>query len=64
MQAWSLRPTTLLKETLALVFFCKFSKIFKNTYFVEHLRATATPNSVKFSWPLTFPSAIRRNKLF
>ena len=29
-------------ETLAQAFFCEFSKIFKNTFFVEHLRATAS----------------------
>ena len=30
------------KETLAEVFSCKFCKISKNTFFVEHLRATAS----------------------
>ena len=34
-----LRPATLLKkETLAQLFSCKFCKIFKNTFFTEHLR--------------------------
>ena len=31
-----------LKETLAKVFFCEFYEIFKNTFFTEHLRATAS----------------------
>ena len=30
------------KETLAQVFSCEFSKIFKNTFFIEHLRVTAS----------------------
>ena len=29
------------KEPLELVFFCEFYKIFKNTFFIEHLRTTA-----------------------
>ena len=39
----SLKPATLLrKETLAQVFSCEFCKIFINTFFTEHLRATAS----------------------
>ena len=30
------------KETPAQVFFCEFSEIFKNTYFVEHRQGTAS----------------------
>ena len=30
------------KETLAQVFSCEFYEIFKNTYFEEHLRTTAS----------------------
>ena len=30
------------KETLAQVFFCKFWKMSKNTFSIEHLRATAS----------------------
>ena len=30
------------KGTLAQVFSCKFCEIFKNTYIIEHLRATAS----------------------
>ena len=30
------------KETMAKVFSCKFCKIFKNTYFTEHLRTTTS----------------------
>ena len=30
------------KETLAKVFSCEFCKIFKNTFFIEHLRASAS----------------------
>ena len=29
-------------ETLAQFFFCEFGKIFKNTYFEEHLQTTAS----------------------
>ena len=29
------------KGTVAQVFFCKFSKLFKNTYFEEHVLAAA-----------------------
>ena len=32
------------KETLAQVFSCEFCEIFKNIYFLEHLRATASEN--------------------
>ena len=31
----------LLKETPVQMFSCKFCKIFKKTYFIEHFRATA-----------------------
>ena len=38
-----LRSATLLKkETLAQVFSCEFCKIFKNTFFTEHHRTTAS----------------------
>ena len=37
-----LRPATLLKETLAQVFSCEFCEISKNTFFTEHLWATAS----------------------
>ena len=30
------------KETLAQVFSCEFCEISKNTFFIEHLRATAS----------------------
>ena len=30
------------KETLVHVFSCKICEIFKNTFFTEHLRATAS----------------------
>ena len=33
-----LRPTTLLTETLAQMFSCEICKIFKNSFFTEHLR--------------------------
>ena len=32
-----LRPATLLKQTLALVFCCGFCEIFRNTFFIEHV---------------------------
>ena len=37
-QAWNL----LIKETLAQVFPCEFCEVFKNTFFTEHLRMTAS----------------------
>ena len=37
-----LRPATFIKkETLAQAFFCKFCKVFKNTFFTEHLHTSA-----------------------
>ena len=36
-----LRPATLLKETPTHVFYCKFCKISKNTFFTGHLQTTA-----------------------
>ena len=30
------------KETLAQAFYCECCKIFKNTFFTEHLRVTAS----------------------
>ena len=30
------------KETLAKVLFCEFYEIFKNTFFTEHIQATAS----------------------
>ena len=35
-----LRPATLLKKRLTLVFSCEFCEVFKNTFFTEHLRTT------------------------
>ena len=40
LQAWGLQ--IYLKETLAKVTFCEFYEIFKNTFFAEHLRVTAS----------------------
>ena len=41
-----LRSATLLKkESLEQVFSCEFRKIFKNTYFTEHLWTTASDDS-------------------
>ena len=36
------------KEVLAQVFSCEFYQIFENTFFTEHLRATAPYNSYHF----------------
>ena len=47
-----LRPATLLKETLARVLSCEFCDIFKNNFFIEHLRKTA----FSMTYYLTFPS--------
>ena len=49
------------KETMAQMFSCKCCGIFKNTFFTEHLRTTASDNSiVRFpcsaqNLPLTIP---------
>ena len=32
------------KETLAQVFSCEFREIFKNIFFIEHLRETTSEN--------------------
>ena len=43
--SWDLRPTAcnfIKKETLTQVFSCEICKIFKNTFFTEHLRMTAS----------------------
>ena len=42
----SLRPSTLLKKTLTKVFSCEFCEIYKNTFFTEHLWATASERYV------------------
>ena len=44
-----LRPGTLLKMTLAQVFSCEFSEISKNTFFTEHLWATASSSLPYFN---------------
>ena len=36
-----LKAGTLLKKTLVLLFSCKFCKISRNNYFIEHIWATA-----------------------
>ena len=40
LQAW--RPATLLKKTPAQIFSCEICRIFKNTYFQEHLQTAAS----------------------
>ena len=35
------------KETLTQVFYCKFCKVFKNTYFEEHLRMAGSVLMIK-----------------
>lgn len=37
------------KETMPQVFFCKFFKLFKNTFFMEHIRQTASGSSFVLS---------------
>ena len=44
LQAW--RPATLLKETPTQVLSCEYCKLFKSTYFEEHLR-TGAPEFMK-----------------
>ena len=36
------------KETLAQVFSCEFSEIFKNTFFIEHLLVTASESCLYY----------------
>ena len=45
-----MRPATLLKETLAQIFFCEFCEISKNTFFTGHLWTTASEKYVKLFW--------------
>ena len=45
------------KKTLAQVFSCKFAEIFKNTYFVEHVRTDAW---VKWTKKIVFTKSIHR----
>ena len=41
-----LRPATLLKKALVQVFSCEFCKIFTNTFFIQHIRATASVSRI------------------
>ena len=57
-----LRPASLLKETLAQMFFYEFCEIFKNTFFTEHLRTTASEYGtyiINKAVPNIFDSVIR-----
>ena len=45
------------KETLAQVFSCEYCEISKDTFFTEHLRATASENRFLF-WLVTFADVI------
>ena len=60
--------TSLKKETLEQVFSCEFCVIYKGTFFTEHLRTTASNNSipVTFSGCLIVPKyiSIKENSLF
>ena len=55
------------KETLAQIFSCEFCEIFKNTFFTEHLRTTASTISWKSRRTLkncfvsSYPSFARRS---
>ena len=50
-----LKPTTLLKKKILVqVFSCKFCKIYKNTFFIEHVRTTA---SISYSYPILLRSS-------
>ena len=44
------RVSFIKKETLAQVFSCEVSEISKNTFFTEHLWATASGSSIWFDW--------------
>ena len=41
-QPLKVQPATLLTKTLVQVFSCQFREIFKNTFFIEHLRVTVS----------------------
>ena len=57
-----LRPVTLLKKTLAQVFFCEFCEIFKNTFFPKHLWATASGDRVKINVVIVMDSRFLLSK--
>ena len=47
------------KETRAQMFFREFCEIFKSTYFIEHLWATASV--LRYIFPLTLPCTMLKN---
>ena len=44
------------KETLALTFSCEFCEIFKNTFFLKHIRTTAPGYHFRQNWNLYVPN--------
>ena len=58
-KAGGLRPAIVIKKrTLMQVFFCEFCEIFKNTFFIEHLRTSTSAitanNVLRYSCYFTF----------
>ena len=47
-----LRCETLFKDSLTQMFSCEFCEISKNTFFIEHLRTTASVCSCSFTFIL------------
>ena len=50
-----------IKDSLQMVYFCKYCEIFKNTYFEEHLRTTAF---LSFAFPNTSPETHYKPSLY
>ena len=48
------------KETLAQMLSCEFCKIFKNTFFTEHLWMTASKNHSQVSYRTAIPRIFRK----
>ena len=59
LQTW--RPATLSKETPTQVFSCGYCKVFKNTYFEEHLRTAASVRKQRKNvfWHLAHEKQVR-----
>ena len=52
------------KDTLAQVFSCEFCEIFKNTFFTEHLRTTASICSKVKLWNDVNNNQIKLNLVY
>ena len=47
------------KETLAKVFPCEYSKVFKNTFFTEYLRTTASVSTHFYGYRFNIKRIVR-----